>query len=136
MVYGVSGSVAVGKFDAMQSIQSCSQTLAIVQLHKAFDILQNEVFRTMCVNVLVNLPEDFSSAFVIVKALLFASLTKGLARKASAVYIHVPSEVMSLSIWILVLHVLEQLLRLPVACDRFSRYRIDLATEFVLVVDL
>ena len=97
MVYGVSGFVAVGKFDAMQSIQNCSQTLTIVQLHKTFDILQNEVFRTMCVNVLVNLPEDFSSAFVIVKALLFASLTKGLARKASAIDIHVPSEMTPLS---------------------------------------
>ena len=133
MLYGVSGSVAVGKFDAIQSIQNCSQTLTIVQLHKAFDIFQNEILWTILVNVLVDLPEDFASAFVIVKTLLFASLTKGLTWKASAIYIHVPSE---MSIRVLVLDVLEQLLWLPVACDRFSRYRVDLATEFVLVVDL
>ena len=136
VVYGVSGSVAVGKFDAMQSIQNCSQTLAIIQLHKAFDILQNEVFWTICVNVLVDLPEDFSSAFVVVEALLFTSLTEGLAWKTSAVYIHVPSEMMSINKRVFVLDVFEQLLRLPVAFDRSSRYRVDLATEFVRIVSL
>ena len=133
MVYGVGGSVAVGKFDAFQSIQNCSQTLTIIQLHKAFDIFKNEVFWTILVNVIVNLPENFSSAFVVVKTLLFAGLTKGLTWKASAIYVHVPSET---SVRVLVLDVFEQLLRFPVAFDRLSRYRVDLTTEFVLVVDL
>ena len=133
MVDCVCRSFAISELDIVQSIQNCSQTLTIVHLHKAFNVLENKVLRAVLVNVLMNLPEELSSAFVIVKTLLFASLTKGLTWKASAIYIHVPSE---MSIRVLVLDVLEQLLRLPVACDRFSRYRVDLATEFVLVVDL
>ena len=124
--YLVSREIGVLEFYLFQGVKYRLQTFAIIKCRETFDILKNEVFRPSPVNVVSYMPEDFSSTFFVIKALLFACLTEGLAWKTSAIEIYAASAGMIAGLDIFVHN-----LRRPVLLDRFTNHWLNITAELV-----
>ena len=118
--------VTVSEGDLRQSINRSSHMFAIIQRGETFDIFQNKVFRPVLVNVVADMPENFSSAFFVVEALLFSCLTEGLAWEASAVEIYTANFGVIPN-----LDVVINPLRFPVLFYGFANNGIIVTTEFM-----
>ena len=114
------------EFDFRQRIKYSPQTFAIIKCRETFDILKNKVLWPSLIDVVSNLPENFSSAFFVVKALLLSCLTEGLTWEASAIEIYTASAGMIAGFDIFV----HNLWR-PVLLDRFTNHWVVITAKFV-----
>ena len=117
-------------FDPMQHVHHSLVTLSIVELGETLDILKNEHLGLPCLNVLVQLEEQLSTAFFIVESLFLACSGEWLTRESCNINVAVLGNVV-----VPVMNVLIEGMWRMVHVNHLLTVRITLRTELVLILD-